>query len=108
MRAYAALFIVAALVSAATTPIVRALALRLGAVSRPGGRNVNARVVPRYGGIAICLSFFTALAAFYCSQASTVVTIHAELRRLVGLVIGGIGLCLVGAIDDTRSVRAVY
>ena len=108
MRAYLALFAVAALTSAILTPLVRSLALRFGAVSRPGGRNVNARAVPRYGGIAISLSFFIALTALFFSEASTAVTIHAESRRLVALVLGGIGLVVVGAIDDTRPLRALY
>jgi len=108
MRAYVALFVVAACVSALLTPLMRSLALRFGAISCPGGRNINARVVPRYGGIAICLSFLVALVALYCSEASTAATIHAQGRRLVGLVVGGVGLCAVGAVDDTRRLRAIY
>ena len=108
MRALVALFAVAAVVSALLTPLVRIAALRFGAVSRPGGRNVNARAVPRYGGIAICASFFLALGALYVSEAATATTIHAETRRLLALLLGGVGLCVVGAIDDTRRVRALY
>ena len=107
MRAYFAMFLVAALTSAALTPVVRALAFRFGAVSLPGGRNVNARSVPRYGGLAICVSFFVALGALYGSEAATAATIHAEVRRTLALVLGGIGLCIVGAVDDTRRLPAL-
>ena len=46
------------------TPPVRQLALRLGAVDRPGGRRVNRRPVPRMGGLALFLGFFAPSAAF--------------------------------------------
>ena len=61
MRSFVAAFLVAALVGSILTPLVSRLALRLGAVSKPGGRNVNATVIPRLGGIAIALAFFTPL-----------------------------------------------
>ncbi|HLK36957.1 MAG TPA: MraY family glycosyltransferase, partial [Polyangiaceae bacterium] len=51
--------------------------------------------------------FFVALGALYCSEAATAETIHAEARRALGLVVGGVGLCIVGAIDDTRRLPAV-
>ena len=108
MKAYVALFAVAALVSATLTPIVRVLAIRLGAVSRPGGRNVNVRAVPRYGGIAICVAFFVAVGALSAHEASTATAIHAELRRFLALIVGGLGLCAIGVLDDTRRVPALY
>jgi UDP-GlcNAc:undecaprenyl-phosphate GlcNAc-1-phosphate transferase len=108
MRAYVAVFIVAALTSALLTPLVRPVALRLGAVSYPGGRNINATPVPRCGGIAMCCAFLVALAALWMSKASVAETLHADGRRLVGLLAGGVGLCFVGAVDDTRRVPATY
>jgi UDP-GlcNAc:undecaprenyl-phosphate GlcNAc-1-phosphate transferase len=108
MRSYVALFFVSALVSALLTPAVRLLAIRMGAVSEPGGRNVNARTVPRLGGVAICLAFLVALGALYVSEAAAAAAIHAEAVRLLGVVAGGIFLCAVGVIDDTKSVRVLY
>ena len=104
MRSYVALFFVSALL----TPAVRVLALRAGAVSRPGGRNVNARTIPRFGGVAVCLSFLVAIGSLYLSEATAAAIIHAESTRLLGLVVGGVALCTIGAIDDARSVRALY
>jgi UDP-GlcNAc:undecaprenyl-phosphate GlcNAc-1-phosphate transferase len=108
MRSYVALFIVSALVSALLTPSVRALAIRMGAVSHPGGRNVNARAIPRFGGIAICAGFFLALGTLYVSEAGAAAIIHAARIPLLGLVVGGVSLCAVGVVDDARSVRALY
>ena len=53
MRTYVLTFVVAALVSAIFTPIARGIAIRVGALSMPGGRHLNARSVRRLGGIAI-------------------------------------------------------
>ncbi len=108
MRSYVALFFVSAVVSALLTPLMRAFAFRLGAVSHPGGRNVNARAIPRFGGVAICIAFFVAVGALYATEAVVAVAIHGEAKRLLALVVGGIGLCVVGVIDDTRRVRALY
>ena len=108
MRSFLALFFVAMVVGAILTPVVRGLALRWGAVSKPGGRNVNERAVPRYGGIAICVAFLASIGALYLSSASTAIVIHAESRRVVALGLGAVGLCLVGALDDTRPIRALY
>ena len=41
------------LVSAGATPLVRRLALAVGAVDHPGARRVHSRHIPRLGGIAI-------------------------------------------------------
>jgi len=108
MRSFLALFVVGAVVTALLTPLATRLAIRMGAVSAPGGRNVNVRAVPRLGGLAICGAFFAAIAAIYASEASAGHVLHGDTRRLLGLIIGGAGLCAVGAIDDTRRLPALY
>ncbi len=71
------------------TPPVRRLALRLGAVDRPGGRRVNRRPVPRMGGLAL-FAGFAAAAALFC---------RAE-RPLAGLLGGALLIAALGAADD--------
>mgnify|MGYP003507573987 CR=1 FL=1 len=63
---FALAFVVALAVSLGLIPLARRLSFRLGAVSVPGGRNVNKEPMPRLGGLAIfvaCL-FGGAIAAF--------------------------------------------
>ena len=50
-------FVLACLVTLATTPLVRAYARRRGVVDRPEARRVNTRAVARGGGIAIAVGF---------------------------------------------------
>jgi UDP-GlcNAc:undecaprenyl-phosphate GlcNAc-1-phosphate transferase len=108
MRSIVGIFVAAALVSSLATPVVRSLALTLGAVSTPGGRNVNARTVPRFGGIAICLAFLAAIGALCLSHSSLGDSLHPEARRLAALAAGGVVLCFVGAVDDIRRLKATH
>ncbi|MDP9152439.1 MAG: undecaprenyl/decaprenyl-phosphate alpha-N-acetylglucosaminyl 1-phosphate transferase [Myxococcota bacterium] len=108
MRAYLALFVTAALVSALLTPVVRPLALRVGAVSLPGGRNVNERAVPRLGGIAVALGFLAPLVGILFMPSVIGATLRADWLKLSALLVGGVALMGVGVLDDTRRIRAVY
>ncbi len=109
MRFYGAVFVVAAFVSAILTPLVRRLALKLGAVSRPGGRNVNERAVPRMGGVAVTIATLAALAAAFLAHSSVVAAaLRGERLKIVGLLAGGVTLCAVGCFDDMRRMRPLY
>ncbi len=108
MRACIALFITAALVSGLLTPAIRPLALHLGAVSLPGGRNVNERVVPRLGGIAVAMGFFVPLVGILFLPSAIGSTLRADWVKLSALLVGGLGLLTVGVLDDSRRIRALY
>lgn len=108
MRSYVAAFVVAAAVAVLLTPLVRLLALRIGAVSGPGGRHVNAKSIPRLGGIAIALSFSAPLIALFLVDTGVARIFRESQNLALGLLVGGCALCLVGVVDDTRGVRALY
>ncbi|MBR5342703.1 MAG: undecaprenyl/decaprenyl-phosphate alpha-N-acetylglucosaminyl 1-phosphate transferase [Oscillospiraceae bacterium] len=76
------------------TPPVRQLALRLGAVDRPGGRRVNRRPVPRMGGLALSAAFLAA-APLFC----------AADGPLLGLLCGALLIAALGAADDLLDLR---
>jgi UDP-GlcNAc:undecaprenyl-phosphate/decaprenyl-phosphate GlcNAc-1-phosphate transferase len=108
MRTYLAAFALSALVSGIFTPLVRLLAFRLGAVSRPGGRHVHRRETPRLGGLAICAGFFAPLVGLFFVQSVVAQAFTQDVRKVIGLFAGGAILCAVGAIDDTRGLRALH
>jgi UDP-GlcNAc:undecaprenyl-phosphate GlcNAc-1-phosphate transferase len=108
MRTYLATFAIAALVSGLLTPLVRRLAFRLGAISHPGGRHVHRQSIPRLGGLAICAAFFAPLVGLLFVQSVVAGAFAAEMRKVVGLFVGGIVMCAVGAVDDTRGLRALH
>ena len=108
MRSYLAAFVVATVLGALLTPLVRRLALALGAVAAPGGRHVHRLSIPRLGGIAIALAFSAPLVGLFFVD-GVIASAFRELSRLViGLLVGATAMCVVGVVDDTRGVRALY
>jgi len=93
---------------AVCTPLVRLMALRLGAVAQPGGRHVHKTAIPRLGGLAICFGFLAAVGGLYATSPEVARQFHSIPLRIVGLVVGGVAMCAVGVVDDTRGIRAVY
>ncbi len=108
MRAFVFAFLLAAVTTALLTPLVRRLALRIGAVSNPGGRNVNERSVPRLGGIAIAIGFLVPLVALTLAESVVAETLRSEWRKVAGLLAGALLLVAVGVLDDTRRLRAAH
>src|SRR5580658_7485061 len=108
MRTYLLSFVVTAALAALLTPIVRRVAMRLGAVSNPGGRNVNARSVPRLGGIAIAFAAACTMTMLLGIESGVSTQIQQEPRRVIGLLCGAMIVFVVGVLDDTRRVRAIY
>lgn len=108
MRAYVAAFVLATIASAIVTPIARWLALRLGAVSAPGGRHVHATATPRLGGVAILTGFAVAFGALSFANSSVADIVRSEGWRSVGLLLGAAALSTLGFVDDVHGVRAAY
>jgi UDP-GlcNAc:undecaprenyl-phosphate GlcNAc-1-phosphate transferase len=80
----------AAILSAALTPRMRAAAIRFGIVDRPDGRLKNhGEPVPYLGGLAICLSFLLALAVTFSFS-----------EEVLGILLAGSIVVILGLIDD--------
>src|SRR5215208_4654491 len=83
------------------TPVVRAVALRIGAVDRPGGRNMHAIATPPLGGPALLFAFVGGLALpsllfprlFLSSEAA-------------GIAIGAALMVGIGIVDDLKGLSA--
>ena len=71
------------------TPLVKELALRIGAVDVPNERKVHHGVMPRLGGLAIYLSFVVGFLLFV-----------PKTTIAWGIFLGGSVIALVGALDD--------
>jgi len=92
-QSYLVAFIIALIVARITVPLARRLAFRLGAVDEPDARKVHDKIMPRLGGLAI-------FAGFMCAAAWAV---QAQGPYL-GIIIGGIIVFAVGALDDVFSL----
>jgi len=108
MRSHLVIFAVALIACLVLTPVARRLAIGLGAVGSTGGRNVHARSIPRLGGLALTAGFCVAVLAALGAGGWMGIDLLPKLTELIGVVLGGIALCVIGAIDDVRGLRAVH
>lgn len=83
--------------SALLTPLMIFIATKLGVVDNPGGRKIHARVTPLMGGVAIVVSFISALMA-------NMILDRAEMA----ILFCGVAVAAVSLADDWRDVRASY
>ncbi len=88
-------FICAFLLAYSSTPGVRVLAFRIGAVDVPlDERRIHKKPIPRIGGLAIYLSFLVTSALFCRID-----------RGLVTIWVGGAMLVIIGILDDIYRLR---
>lgn len=106
MRSYAFTFCVSLFMAVVLTPLARRLALRIGAISTPRARDIHERAVPRLGGAAIAVAFFTPLLALAILDTDVAATLKANPLLSLGLLVGGVALGALGAADDTVGVSA--
>jgi len=95
-------FLVSYLVATALTPLIRRLAVRLGAVDHPSSRKIHESSTPLLGGVAVYLAFLIAVLANTAGLAAPLVLNEGML----GVLAGGTLLLLVGVRDDIRHVPA--
>lgn len=106
MKSYLTACLIAFAVAVISTPLVRRWALRIGAVSAGGGRHINVRSVPRLGGLGLALAWVLPVVGMALTPAANIALRPGEAVELVGLVVGAALLCLVGALDDAKGVKA--
>ena len=93
----AAALLVAALVALITTPVIRSLAVRMGAVDVPkDGRRMHDHPIPRMGGLAIFFGFILSVLIFQ--------TLTPSLR---GMLLGSVIIVVLGILDDIYALPAL-
>ncbi|MBS8265765.1 undecaprenyl/decaprenyl-phosphate alpha-N-acetylglucosaminyl 1-phosphate transferase [Mesobacillus boroniphilus] len=83
------------LLSLLLTPIVKAIALKIGATDKPNHRKVHERIMPRLGGLAIFISF---VAGVLLSDLS-----HSHVFYIL---LGSSIIVLTGIVDDLTELSA--
>lgn len=100
--AYPAVGAIAALTTAATTPVVRALAVRAGRVTQPDARRVHTKATPSVGGVAMYIGFLVSFGV--ASQMTRFAKVFNDSRwEPIGIVGAATIIMVVGLFDDLRK-----
>lgn len=89
-------FIVAMVVSYLSTPLVKKIAWKIGAIDFPSERRVHKKPMPRIGGLAIYLAFMIA----------SIIVLPIERMAIRGILLGGTFIVFVGILDDIYDLPA--
>jgi len=81
------------IVSLLLTPIVKKLAFRINAVDLPNNRKVHVNIMPRLGGLSICISFLVGSLLFIPS-----------FVNIWPFLLGGIIIMIIGIFDDVKGL----
>ncbi len=103
MKTLLSIFFLALALSLLLTPLAARVGVLIGAVDRPDPRKVHFRTVPRFGGPALLLSVFfaMAIAGYWGTEFSRQITFNMEF---IVLVIGGLVVFITGLVDDVRRL----
>jgi UDP-GlcNAc:undecaprenyl-phosphate GlcNAc-1-phosphate transferase len=99
---YVVVLLASAAAAFAATPVVRRLALRYGAIDRPGDRKVHPKPTPTLGGLALWLACLVGFGVAYLTP---------EFRGMfdltlepVGVILAGTVIVALGSYDDVRGL----
>ena len=93
------------LIAIVTTPLVRSLALRVGAVDNPNARRINKKPMPSAGGLAILSAFVLATLVFMPMIIHKDIWHVSYIRYILPVVVGGSVVALTGFIDDILELK---
>jgi UDP-GlcNAc:undecaprenyl-phosphate GlcNAc-1-phosphate transferase len=107
---YLAVFATALVVTLATVPLAKIIAIRLKAIDYPSARRINKVPVPRMGGIAMLLGLICAVVVQYFGTLAfgwpSAFIPHPSLDiNYWGIAVSVLVIFLTGAIDDVYSLR---
>jgi UDP-GlcNAc:undecaprenyl-phosphate/decaprenyl-phosphate GlcNAc-1-phosphate transferase len=102
VRQYLVVFAVAAASVALATPLVRLLAVRLGAIDQPSDRKVHPRPTPTMGGVGIFLGVGAGLGMAYLFPQFRV--LFRESLELQATLVAAAVIAAVGLLDDLLSL----
>lgn len=93
MTVYVWAFVIALIVTYICTPLVRTLAVKIGAIDAPDARKIHQVSIPRLGGLAIYIGYMVSL--LYSVK---------DISSVKGLLIGSVILVAVGIWDDVKQI----
>lgn len=105
MREYVLVLLVALSATFLAAPACRSLALRTGAVAKVRDRDVHARPIPYFGGLAMLVGVTV---AFLCASQLPFLGRHSSVTGTTfGILLAGAVICGVGVVDDLIDLPAI-
>lgn len=104
MVKYLILALLLSFVSLVLTPVVRTLALRLGAVDRPSERKIHSESIPRLGGVAVFLALLAGLLIADALAGTGERFIPLDVKALVPILSSAMLVFAAGVWDDIRPM----
>lgn len=103
-------FLVALALSVALTPVAIKLAHLAGVLDHPHARRVHTKPTPRWGGLAMAAAFVAAvlIAALFRHSLLFDPATGVLNRRVLGILVCGVLITVLGAIDDKYSIPAKW
>ncbi|GIN39816.1 MULTISPECIES: glycosyltransferase family 4 protein [Heyndrickxia] len=77
------------------TPLVKKLAIKIGATDKPNYRKVHQKIMPRLGGLAIFISFIIGM-----------LILSPEQKYTLPIIIGSLIIVITGVLDDMKELSA--
>src|SRR6266542_2488073 len=104
MIPYVGVFLATAGAVLAVTPVVRWLAVKIGAIDRPSDRKVHPKPTPTLGGLGILVGVLVGLAVAYLFPEFR--RIFRQTFELQGTVLAAVVITGLGLVDDLRAISA--
>jgi UDP-GlcNAc:undecaprenyl-phosphate GlcNAc-1-phosphate transferase len=104
IEAYVVVLVATVLTTLVLTPVVRRLAVRVGAVVKPDERRVHEQPTPTLGGVAMFAGLLVGMVVAWRLDAFG--EVFSGSTEPIGVVIAATLIIAVGVIDDLREVSA--
>jgi UDP-GlcNAc:undecaprenyl-phosphate GlcNAc-1-phosphate transferase len=99
---YLVVLVVTAVAAFAATPLVRLLAVRIGAIDRPSDRKVHPKPTPTLGGLALWVACLAGLGVAYLLPAFD--ELFDVSSEPLGVILAGTVIVGLGSYDDLRGI----
>ncbi len=107
MQTVVVAFFISLTVALLLTPLVRGAAVRFGVLDHAlTSRKIHGRPVPRLGGVAIVVAFFTPLVALFFFDTGVGRLLWGQPQRALALILGGLAIAALGTFDDLKGSGA--
>ncbi|HAN10227.1 MAG TPA: undecaprenyl-phosphate alpha-N-acetylglucosaminyl 1-phosphate transferase [Clostridiales bacterium] len=100
LKLYLLALFTAFVVTYMSTPVSKWISIKIGAVAYPRARDMHTKPMPRMGGIAIVMGFMVTILIFMPMLQ------EFDLKKSIGIVIGGLIIFLLGFFDDILTLKA--